>query len=250
MENLLQITAHRPWPVPNRVWLMKQTWNDLLFAHWPIDPDLIRPYVPERLRIDTFQGTAWLGIVPFHVSGLRLRGVPPIPGASRFAEINVRTYVSSGEKPGVWFFSLDATNPLVVWGARWAFYLPYFRAHIRHIHESGWTHYSVARIDRAALPANLKMYYRGMGNVFNAIQGTFEHFAYERYCLYTTNKDNHLIRCEIHHAPWPLQRSEAIIKHNTMAKGSGIPMSGTGSPVLHFTQIQHVLIWRPEPIVS
>ena len=129
----------------------------------------------------------------------------------RFAEINVRTYVSSGEKPGVWFFSLDATNPLVVWGARWAFYLPYFRAHIRHIHESGWTHYSVARIDRAALPANLKMYYRGMGNVFNAIQGTFEHFAYERYCLYTTNKDNHLIRCEIHHAPWPLQRSEAII---------------------------------------
>jgi uncharacterized protein YqjF (DUF2071 family) len=248
MENLLRITAHRPWSVPNRLWIMKQTWEDLLFAHWPVHPDTIRPYIPPGLHVDTIDGQAWLGIVPFRVSGLRLRGAPPIPGASTFAEVNVRTYVSRGGKPGVWFFSLDATNPLAVWGARWAFKLPYFRADICCNNKDGWIQYRATRSNRQTAAATLDMRYRGTGNLFNAIHGTFEHFACERYCLYTNDKDNRLIRCEIHHAPWPLQRGEAIIKDNTMAKGDGIAINCSRSPILHFAQTQDVLIWRPERI--
>jgi uncharacterized protein YqjF (DUF2071 family) len=243
MENLLRITAYRPWPVPKGVWIMKQTWDDLLFAHWPVNPDMVRRYISPGLHVDTFDGQAWLGIVPFQVSGLRLRAAPPVPGISRFAEVNVRTYVTRGGKPGVWFFSLDATNALAVWGARWAFHLPYFRAHIRCNNEHGWTHYSVARTT-----ATLETRYRGVGDVFHAIPGTFEHFACERYCLYTSDKKSRLIRCEIHHAPWPLQRGEAIIKDNTMAQAVGIAINPTQLPIFNFAKTQEVLVWRPQRV--
>src|SRR4051794_11874927 len=98
--------AHRPWPVPEAPWVMGQTWEDLLFAHWPLPVDVLRPHLPDALPIDTYDGHAWLGITPFEVLGLRVRGTPPIPRLSRFPELNVRTYTTLGGKPGIWFFSL------------------------------------------------------------------------------------------------------------------------------------------------
>src|SRR5918998_2507341 len=111
-------TAHRPWPLPDGPWLMAQTWGDLLFAHWPVPVEALRPLVPRPLPVDTFDGTAWLGVTPFEVSGLRLRGTVPAPRLSRFAELNVRTYTSHGGKPGIWFFSLDAASAVAVAAAR------------------------------------------------------------------------------------------------------------------------------------
>lgn len=110
MHEALQSVSHRPWPLPSGPWIMAQTWNDLLFAHWPVPPEIIRNLVPSQLPLDLFDGQCWLGIVPFWMSGVRARGLPAIPGLSRFAELNVRTYVTLGEKPGVYFFSLDAAN--------------------------------------------------------------------------------------------------------------------------------------------
>src|ERR1700687_6083754 len=124
----LQDVAHRPWPLPARGWVMAGTWRDLLFAHWPVATTSLRPLVPARLRIDTFDGQAWLAVVPFRMSGVRLRGTPAMPWLSAFPELNVRTYVRCGAKPGVWFFSLDAGNPLAVGIARAWFHLPYYRA--------------------------------------------------------------------------------------------------------------------------
>ena len=97
---------------------MKQTWNDLLFAHWPIPFAQLRPLVPDSLTLDTFDGQCWIGVVPFWMSGVRARGLPALPGFSRLPELNVRTYVTYGGKPGVYFFSLDITSHLAVWGAR------------------------------------------------------------------------------------------------------------------------------------
>src|SRR5918992_4461493 len=128
-ETILGRTEHRPYPLPDGTWALGMSWRDLLFMHWPVRADFLRPLVPPALKLDTFDGSAWVGVVPFRMTGVRPRFVPPVPGMSAFPELNVRTYVTPAatkEKPGVWFFSLDATNPLAVRAARWTYHLPYF----------------------------------------------------------------------------------------------------------------------------
>jgi uncharacterized protein YqjF (DUF2071 family) len=128
--NPLAEQDYRPWPVPKRPWIMVQVWRDLLFAHWNVPPSAIRPLVPRQLELDTFGGDAWISITPFQMS-LRLRGLPPLPGMFDFPELNCRTYVSVGGKPGICFFSLDTANRAAVWGARRFYHLPYFHAQMR-----------------------------------------------------------------------------------------------------------------------
>src|SRR5882757_5465385 len=123
MLKILKHTNHRPWPLPRGPWIMAQVWHNLLFAHWTVPVATLRPLVPQQLEIDTFREKAWLGVVPFRMSGVRLRGTPAVPGLSCFPELNVRTYVIRDGMPGVWFFSLDAANLLVVWAARAMFHL-------------------------------------------------------------------------------------------------------------------------------
>jgi len=120
--------VHRPWPLPRGHWTNAQTWERLAFLHWPVDGDAVRRLVPAGLELDLYDGAAWLGITPFEVTGFRLRGGPPLPGVSSFPELNVRTYVTRDDKPGVWFFSLDADSRLAVEAARRLYKLPYFRA--------------------------------------------------------------------------------------------------------------------------
>ena len=107
---------------------MVQRWHDLLFAHWRCPVSDLRALIPAALEIDTFDSTAWIGVIPFYMSGVRLRGAPPVPTAHAFEEMNVRTYVTLDGRPGVWFFSLDAASSLAVIGARVGVSLPYFRA--------------------------------------------------------------------------------------------------------------------------
>lgn len=121
---------HRPWKLPNRSWKWRQSWCDLLFAHWPIPSAELRPYVPKPLKIQEFNGTSWVGIVPFRMEGVMHRPFPDLPWISSLPELNVRLYVEYEDKPGVWFLSLDATNPLAVWAARRYFHLPYYKAQI------------------------------------------------------------------------------------------------------------------------
>ena len=113
--DIVDVVSHRPWPMPDRPWVMTQTWHDLLFAHWPIDPHEMRPKVPPEFELDLFGGMAWIGIVPFYMTNVAPRGIPSLPWVSEFPELNVRTYVHRGGRdPGVWFFSLDATSLLAV----------------------------------------------------------------------------------------------------------------------------------------
>jgi hypothetical protein len=235
----LREVEHRPWPLPSGSWLMAQTWEELLFAHWRMPIDRLRAHLPPELEVDTFEGEAFLGITPFRVTNVRLRGLPALPRVSSFLELNCRTYVShGGEKPGIWFFSLDASSRLAVEAARRLYRLPYFGARM-----DGRPRYRCAR-NGAERPHVWESTYAPVGPVAPAEEGTLEHFLTERYCLYTAD-EGQLYRAEIHHPPWPLQPAEAEIELNT------IPPDGLhtfGETLFHYAERQDVLIWELQAV--
>ena len=242
MHPLLQHTAHRPWPLPRGPWIMAQTWHDLLFAHWPLPPQVLRPLVPEQLPLDTYDGQCLLAVAPFHMSNVRPRGLPPLPGFSRLPELNVRTYVKLQDKPGVYFFSLDAGALSAVFAARSFYRLPYYYAHMK-VQSSGEEirYHSVRRV-----PANAEFRgsYRPAAPVRLRAPGSLEHWLTERYCLYALSRRGHVLRGEIHHAPWLLQPAEAEIRSNTMARAAGLSLPDT-PPLLHYAARQDTLVWLP-----
>ena len=241
---MLPPAEHRPWPLPPGPWIMRQTWHDLLFAHWPLAPDALRPLVPPPLSLDVYDGRAWLGVIPFHMSGVTPRGVPPLPGLSAFPELNVRTYVTAGGKPGVLFFSLDAGSRLAVEAARLTYRLPYYRARMSALPHGEAIHYASRRADRRGPAAEFMGDYGPIGVPARAAPGSLDHFLTERYCLYAPRPDRRFFRAEIHHAPWPLQPAAAEIVKNTMAAARGIELRGRPS-VLHFARRLDVFVWPP-----
>lgn len=221
---------------------MTQKWHDLLFMHWRVDPDELRTQIPTGLELDTYDGSAWVGVVPFRMSGVRVRWTPPLPSVSAFPELNVRTYVTKDGKPGVWFFSLDAASVLAVAAARRWFHLPYFRAQFAvTAAPDGTIDYRSRRTHRGAPSADLRVSYQPIGEVFRAQPGSIEYFLTERYWLYAF-EGTRILRCEIDHAPWPLQPAEAQIQTNTMAAASAIALPNE-KPLLHFSKFQDVRIW-------
>lgn len=226
---------------------MRQTWSKLLFAHWPVPAEAVAPLLPPGLTLETWDGSAWLGLVPFRMEGVRLRGLPPLPGTSTFPELNVRTYVSAGGKPGVWFFSLDATSLPAVLAARVTFRLPYYAAHMRCDAHNDAIIYASRRRHRSAPPAELAARYRPVGSDFSPRPGTLEYFLTERYCLYATGASGRLLRADITHAPWRLQPAEAEMSANTMAAAIGIALPNTAL-LLHYSARQEALAWWPERI--
>ncbi len=233
--NPLEIVAHRPWAPPRGPWRMKQLWYDLLFAHWPVPAEILRRLVPHELSLDTFQGGCWVSITPFHMSNRRSM-LPAFPFTSRFRELNCRTYVNFGGKPGVFFFSLDASSRSAVWGARTFYHLPYKFADMQAKKDGESIAYSSRRTS-----AEFKATYRPIAPVKLAPPGTLEHWLTERYCLYTVHRGQ-VFRGDIHHVPWPLQGASAEIGVNTIADAAGIRLSGI-RPVLAFSRELEVLIW-------
>lgn len=248
---------HRPWPLPAGRWAWRQSWRDLLFAHWPVATEAVRSLVPPGLAVDEYDGQTWLGIVPFRMAGVMKRPLPDLPWISAFPELNVRVYVTAGGKPGVWFLSLDATNPLAVAAARLMFHLPYYRAAIRIEPEGEGVGYACERRgagekggkgdgekgSRSAFAGR----YRPTSPVYAAAPGTLEHFLTERYCLYAQAPDGTLWRTEVHHWPWPLQRAAAEIEVNTISAAGGLPVSGPPA-LLHFARRIDVAVWSPERV--
>ena len=183
-------------------------WHDLLFAHWPVRVDSIRPLIPGVLDIDTFDGSAWIGVVPFHMSGVRPRYLP-MPLA--FPELNVRTYVKYRGNSGVWFFSLDAASWLSVRAARWLG-LPYYDARMTvNVHHAD-VQYESVRTHKNAPPAEFSGRYGPTSPVYHSAPGTLDHWITERYALYGALKPDRIVFGEIHHAQWPLQRAEIELR--------------------------------------
>lgn len=236
---LLSQVQHRPWPLPERPWIMTQQWDKLLFAHWPVPAEVVQPFIPKPLRLDTYDDQAWIGVVPFEMS-YTLRG---IPWTSRFRELNVRTYVHYQDKPGVFFFSLDATDWLAVQAARFTYALPYYQANMTINSDHTTIHYQSYRTHANCRPAAFQASYQPTSSVFHAQPGSLDHWLTERYCLYVVNHFQRLCRGDIHHLPWPLQHAEADIRENTMSE-LALPAI---QPILHYAHHLDVIVW---PLVS
>jgi uncharacterized protein YqjF (DUF2071 family) len=235
---VMDAAGHRPWPVPDEPWVQAQTWEDLLFSHWRVDAGELARLLPPEVPLDTFDGDAWLGVTPFRVTNLRLRGLPPLPFVSSFPELNVRTYATVDDRPGIWFFALDAGSQLAVEAAKRTYKLPYRHARMSVERRGLFVQYESAR-PGAAFSAR----YRGLGDLFHANPGTLEYFLTERYCLYTED-GGRLYRAHIHHPPWQLQEAEAIIDLNSMA-----PVTlRDEEPHLLFSAQQDVVIWALEEV--
>jgi uncharacterized protein YqjF (DUF2071 family) len=218
-------------------------WHDLLFLHWPIRPDVIRPMIPRALDLDTFDGWCWIGIVPFCMTGVRPRYFP-MPLA--FPELNVRTYVKTPGRSGVWFFSLDAASWIAVRAARAWYGLPYYDARMSVQVEGDIVRYRSARVHNRRASADFSASYRPIGPAYRAAFGTLDHWLTERYCLYVAGKRDRIFYGDIHHETWPLQPAETELRVNTMTRQIGIELPDT-KPISHFARYQSVVAW---PLVA
>jgi uncharacterized protein len=234
-------TSHRPRPLPAGRWVMAQRWNDLLYAHWPLPPAALTAALPEGLQVDTWQGSAWLGVLPFWMDRIKFRGLPRIPGARRAPELNLRTYVRDLETgtPGVCFLSVDASNLMSVAFARTLYRLPSHWADMRKFYFSSRRRFS-------SVPAIFAARYRGLGPTPRLAEnrpGSLEHFLTERYCLFTRDHDGHPMRADIHNVPAPLEDAEADIERNDLAAAVGIHLPND-PPVLHYSRRLAVYVWQ------
>ncbi len=252
VSDLLKAVEHRPETLPQQDWAIRMSWTDLLFAHWPVPLDMLQPLVPERLEVERFDGSAWVGVVPFRMEQVQLRGLPALRGTSLFAEANVRTYVrdrKTGAR-GVYFFSLDASNPLAVLAARLWYRLPYYLAQMQikraQLGGRAGLQYSSSRLF-GPKPAVLRVSYGAIDNGQEPVRskaGTLQHFLTERYALFT-HAGKRLIRARVHHFPWLLQPAEAEFQALTLASAQAIKLPAE-KPLLHYSRHLDVLAWRPE----
>lgn len=220
---------------------MRQWWGKLLFMHWPVAPQLLRPLIPPQLSIDTYEGRAWVGVVPFTMWGVRASFLPPVPGAHAFHELNVRIYVHFDGAPGVWFLSMDASNMLAVWGARKFYSLPYYNARMSLRQDAQTIHYGSERVDARAEPAAFDATWQVGEPLEQAATDSLTFFLTERYCLYAARREE-LFRCRIHHQPWPLRRAELSRLDSTMLEALGLP-TPQGEPLLHYAEAIKTDIW-------
>ncbi|MGH9931173.1 MAG: YqjF family protein [Pyrinomonadaceae bacterium] len=226
---------------PNGRPIMYQKWGKLLFMHWRLDEKMLRPLIPSQLEIDTFDGSAWIGVVPFTMWGIRASFLPAIPGTSAFHELNVRTYVRHRGVPSVWFLSLDAANRLAVWGARTFYHLPYFNAQMSLNQTGNTISYSSVRKDRRGAPAELEATWNIGETLPPTSPGSLEFFLTERYCLDTEHRGK-LYRARIHHRPWPLKQAELASLNSSMIESHGLPTL-EGDPLLYYCEELSVDIW-------
>ena len=228
--------------VTTRSSVMGMTWLNLAFLHWRVPAAMLEGLIPAGLQLQSFDGSAWVGIVPFRMAGIHARGLPPIPGTSDFLELNVRTYVTDGVRPGVWFFSLDCQNKLAVRGARTAFHLPYMDAQMSESRDGLTIHHASRRTHAGQPRADFQATYQPVGETFTSRPGSVEQWLTERYCLYSADARGNVYRGEINHAPWPLQPATCEIAVNTMAAPLGLSLPAQPD-LAHFAARLEVKAW-------
>ena len=239
--NPLHHTDHRLWPLPGQPWVMAQVWHDLLFAHWPIPAAQMAALLPPGVTLDIWEGEAWVAVVPFRMSGVRPRLFPSVPGLSAFPELNVRTYVRVGDKPGVWFFSLDAANSIAVAVARALFHLPYFRAEMGCEAEGESIRYASKRTHSGAPPAELRGSYSPIGPVYRSAPGTLEAWLTERYCLYSADGRGASIGAKFTTRPGPCKRPRPLLNATAWPRLGALPCQ----TARHCSTSPAVWMWSP-----
>lgn len=245
----LFVNCNRPWPVPQARWRLRQRWTKLLFAHWPIPVEDLQRKLPRGLGADTHDGWAWIGVVPFLMDRVRVRIAGDftvgVPTATAFPELNLRTYVIAPDgKPGIYFFSLDASSLSAVVGARVGFALPYFWSRMHAAEVAGTMHYRSRRVLGRA--ADFAAHYRSLGTP--SPDDSLRSFLTERYSFYT-RRFGQVQAGEIDHAPWSLQNAEADFDTNNLPSSFGFTLPNR-SPVLHYAPEVHMQAWTLRRIAT
>jgi len=207
-------------------------WRDTLFVHWPVAPEPLRAMLPPGVQLDVFEGSAWIGIVAFAIARARARGVPTSLALRTFGEINVRTYVTGGGIPGVWFLSLDAASTFTVAAGRRALHLPYYNARIANAWTGETCAYDLDRIDPRGVPARFAAQARFARDARAAAPRTLEHRLVERYSFFTADRRGRIVRGDVSHQPWLLRDATAEIAENTLLVAAGVDVS-PGNPLVH-----------------
>ena len=213
-------------PFPRAPWVLRMTWRDLCFMHWRVDPDTVARTLPAGVEVDTWEGGGWLGAVPFRMTGVAPRFAPDVPGLSAFPELNLRTYVTVDGVPGVWFYSLDAAQPLAVRLARRLFHLPYFDARMWTDTREGVTRYASVRTHRGEPPARFAAAYCPVGPALTPAPDSLKMWLTDRLALYSADPRGRVYRGRVDHVAWPLRRAEAVIAENTLADSLGVSLNG------------------------
>ncbi|MFC4401746.1 YqjF family protein [Gracilibacillus xinjiangensis] len=236
-KEILHTTDHRDKQLPGGPWLMSQRWDHLLFIHLPVSKEVMKKHIPDGLELDTYEGTAWITILPFKLSKMHFRKIPPIPFLNTFLELNVRTYVKRNDTKGIYFFSLDADKFPAVLGAR-AATLPYVYAKM-DMKQKGNTFYYYCRRKRSSKA--FKGSYRPISEPYYPERNSLSHWLLERYFLWSKRNDS-LYSVGIHHRPWKVQDVEVEIEEESIlpdfAKDTII-----GKPVFHYAYSRRVLFW-------
>ena len=217
-----------------------QRWRSLAFLHWEVPAAAVAALLPEGLEVDTFEGRAYVGVVPFTMRDVSPWWSPSVPGVSNFHELNVRTYVHAGGRPGVWFFSLDAASSIAVIAARTGWHLPYHRASMVMEEHDGEVRYQSRRLWPGPKPAELELRYRIGESIGSAVPDTFEHFLAERYVLFTAGLEaaprpsgSPLLSGQVHHRPYPLHRAEVLEVRESVVAACGLPATSGPPHVLY-----------------
>jgi uncharacterized protein len=271
-HGILRKTDHRPYPLPSGPWIMRQTWSKVLFAHWSFPPRLIQPLLPPGLELDTFEHQAYISVLPFRISGVRIRMSPPIPGATEMLQINIRTYVKRDDKPGIYFFALDTDHLPTVWLTQLTLGLPYHHARISLKNRFKGYISTVECISQRLDTAASNLYPKGKQTVHKGKQSredgalhvsyypssdarqakvdSLEHWLTERYCMYTVHAGK-LLRLDIHHHPWSLQTANAEFHRQSlltpMQNKLGFDLPVTPSLVEYAERIE-ALMWLPKSV--
>ncbi|ATB35784.1 hypothetical protein CYFUS_001198 [Cystobacter fuscus] len=230
--------------------VMYQSWRHLLFLHWSLPVEQVAPLLPEGLTLDTFEGRAWVGLVPFTMRGVRPRGLPAVGFLSDFHETNVRTYVHfQGRDPGVWFFSLEAANAIAVRLARAWFKLPYHYAGMELTAAPGGTSYAYRSERRwpPPTPATCAVRCRPKGSASTSTPGTLQHFLVERYFLYSQARGE-LYRGQVHHAPYEVRGADVEGLEETLLAAAGLSRPSE-APLAHFSEGVDVDVFRLRRVV-
>ena len=238
---------HRSYPPPTSPWVFRMVWDDLLFEHWRVPAELLRPFIPGGLELETFDGSAWIAVVPFRMTGVRARATPSLPWLSDFPELNVRTYVRAGGRPGVWFFSLDADQPVAVATARRFFHLNYQWAEMACERAGEAVAYRSRRRRAAEGQAEYRANYWPLERPVDTARGTLGDFLVNRYCLYAADRQQRLYRCEVHHEPWAVVEAAAEVSVDTMTRPLGFDLPGEAA-LRWFSRHLEVVAWMPERV--
>ena len=224
------------------VFALEMGWRHLLFANWPIDPDLVAAHIPESLTVDTYDGEAWLSVVPFTNVDVRPKGLPRSAGFD-LPELNLRTYVTREGEPGVYFFSLDAQGVLGVLGARLFHHLPYYYARMSLRESDGRIRFESRRLHPGDRPARFVATYGSTGEFREPERGSLADFLTDRLRFYTEAQDGTLRYSDISHGRWRLAPAEAVIEENTLFRADGFARP-EGDPVLHYSRGMDVIASR------